>query len=80
MTLGEAFTIRFQQLLKEKNVSLHRFLKDNCIARSTIVNIIKGNTKCPTLAIIYQVADGFQMSPLEFLDNDVFKREDLEYM
>ena len=41
---------------------------------------MKGNTKCPTLAIIYQVADGFQMTPIEFLDNNVFKREDLEYM
>lgn len=41
---------------------------------------MKGNTKCPTLAIIYQVADGFGISPLEFLNNEVFKREDLEYM
>lgn len=80
MTLGEAFTIRLTELLQERNISLHKFLKDSCIARSTIVNIMKGNTKCPTLAIIYQVADGFDMSPLEFLDNEVFKREDLEYM
>lgn len=80
MTLGSAFTIRLEKLLKDKNISLHKFLKDNCIARSTIVNIMKGNTKCPTLAIIYQVAEGFQMTPIEFLDDDVFKREDLEYM
>ena len=64
----------------ERNIFLHKFLKDSCIARSTIVNIMKGNTKCPTLAIIYQVADGFGISPLEFLNNEVFKREDLEYM
>ena len=80
MTLGEAFTIRLSELLRERNISLHKFLKDSCIARSTIVNIMKGNTKCPTLAIIYQVADGFNMTPLEFLDNEVFKREDLEYI
>lgn len=80
MTLGEAFTIRLTELLQERNISLHKFLKDSCIARSTIVNIMKGNTKCPTLAIIYQVADGFGISPLEFLNNEVFKREDLEYM
>ena len=80
MTLGEAFTIRLTELLKERNISLHKFLKDNCIARSTIVNIMKGNTKCPTLAIIYQVADGFKMTPIEFLSDNVFQREDLEYM
>ena len=80
MTLGEAFTIRLSELLKARNLTLHKFLKDSCIARSTIVNIMKGNTKCPTLAIIYQVADGFHMTPIEFLDNEVFKREDLDYI
>lgn len=80
MTLGQAFTIRLTELLKKINISLHKFLKDSCIARSTIVNIMKGNTKCPTLAIIYQFADGFYMSPIDFLNADVFKRDDLEYM
>lgn len=80
MTLGEAFTTRLTELLKERQISLHKFLKDSCIARSTIVNIEKGNTKCPTLAIIYQVADGFGMTPIEFLDSPVFRRDDLEYL
>ena len=31
---------------------------------------MKGNTKCFKLAIIYQVADGFGISILEFLDNE----------
>ena len=48
MTLGEAFTTRLTELLQERNISLHKFLKDSCIARSTIVNIMKGNTNCPT--------------------------------
>jgi len=80
MTLGEAFTIRLNELLKEKNISLYKFLKNSCIARSTIVNIEKGNTKSPTLAIIYQVADGLGMTPIEFLDHPVFKRDDLNFM
>lgn len=80
MTLGEAFSIRLRELLKERNLSLYKFLKDSCIPRSTIVNIEKGNTKSPTLAIIYQVAYGFGMSCLEFLDHPVFKRDDIEFM
>ncbi len=80
MKLGEAFSIRIKELLKERNISLHKFLKDSCIARSTIVNIMLGNTKSPTLALVYQVADGFNMTPLEFLDHPVFKRSDLEYL
>ena len=80
MKLGEAFSIRIKELLEKRNISLHKFLKDSCIARSTIVNIMLGNTKSPTLALVYQVADGFNMTPLEFLDHPVFKRSDLEYL
>jgi transcriptional regulator with XRE-family HTH domain len=80
MTLGEAFSIRLNKLLAERKISLYKFLKDNCIARSTIINIQKGNTKSPTLATVYEVADGLNMTPIEFLDNPIFKREDLEYM
>ena len=80
MKLGEAFSIRIKELLEGRNISLHKFLKDSCIARSTIVNIMLGNTKSPTLALVYQVADGFNMTPLEFLDHPVFKRSDLEYL
>ncbi|MBQ7798790.1 MAG: helix-turn-helix transcriptional regulator [Clostridia bacterium] len=80
MKLGEAFTIRLRELLKRDKISLHKFLKDNCIPRSTIVNIEKGNTKSPTLAIIYQVAKGFNMTHIEFLSHPAFFDEDVEYM
>lgn len=80
MTLGEAFSIRLRQLLKQNKISLHKFLKDNCIPRSTIVNIEKGNTKSPTLAVVYQVAHGFNMSHIDFLDHPAFYDEDIEYM
>lgn len=80
MTLGEAFAVRLRELLKQRNMSLHKFLKENCIPRSTIVNIEKGNTKCPTLSIIYQVAHGFGMTHIEFLNHPIFFDEKIEYI
>lgn len=82
MTLGEAFSIRFNELLeKDKDKrSLYKFLKDNCIARSTITNILNGTTKSPTLAIIYQVAYAFNITPIEFINHPVFLNEEIEYM
>lgn len=80
MTLGEAFKIRFNELLEQKGDSLHKFLKDNCIARSTIVNILNGNTKNPSLAVIYQVSNGFKITPIEFLDCEVFKNDEIDYL
>ncbi|MBP3344834.1 MAG: hypothetical protein J6K97_01360 [Clostridia bacterium] len=80
MTLGEAFKIRFNELLKKDGRYLYKFLKDNCIPRSTVVNILEGNTKSPNLALIYQVANAFGMTYLEFLNAPSFKSEKVEYM
>ena len=40
MTFGEAFSIRFKELLKERNIGMYKFLRQNCIAKSTMTNII----------------------------------------
>lgn len=80
MTLGEAFAKRFTNLLNKKKISLYKFAKDSCIPRSTLNNILVGNTKSPTLALVYQVADGFNMSYLEFLDDPIFNSENLEFI
>lgn len=79
MTLGEAFTIRFNSILKSKRITLHKFVKKSCIPRSTLVNVLKGNTKNPSLALVYQVAAGFEMTALDFLDDPIFNRYDIEY-
>ncbi len=80
MNLSQAFAIKLQKYLKENHISLYKFAKVNCIARSTLTNIMRGNTKSPTLAIIYQVADGMNISVLEFLSDPIFKREHLDYL
>ena len=80
MTVGEAFTKRFITLLNERNISLYKFSKDSCIPRSTLNNILLGNTKSPTLALVYQVVDGFNMSYLEFLDDPIFANINIEYI
>ena len=69
-----------KELLEKNKISLHKFLKDNCIPRSTIVNIMKGNTKCPSLSVIYQVAYGFKMTPIEFMNVPIFLDERIEYV
>ena len=82
MTLGKAFTIRFNELLKKdkEKRTLYKFLKDNCIPRSTITNILNGKTKSPTLAIVYQVSYAFEITPIEFLNHDIFANQEIEFM
>lgn len=81
MTLGEAFTIRLKSLLMEKGITLYKFAKDNCISRSTILNIFDGKTKSPTLALIYQVSLAFDMTPIEFISHPAFTNlDELDYL
>ena len=78
MTLGKAFSIRLETYLKEKKITLHKFIKDSGIARSTLTNLLRGNSKGPTLRIIYQTARGLGISPLVFLDCDLFQNDEIE--
>ena len=80
MTLGKAFSIRFNELLYKDGRTEYKFLKDNCIPRSTITNILNGKTKSPTLAIIYQVAYAFNITPIEFLTHPAFTCDNIEFM
>jgi len=79
MTLNEAFKLRLEQYLKEKKITLHKFVKDGAIARSTITNLLNGNSKSPTLATLYQVANGLGITLLEFLDCDLFRDENIDF-
>ena len=80
MTMAEAVMIRTRNLLKEREVSLHKFLKDNCIPRTTLINLETGHTKSPGLSLVFQIAEGFGMTHLEFLNDPIFFSDELEYM
>ncbi len=80
MTMAQAVMHRIRALLKEREISLHKFLKDNCIPRSTITNLERGHTKSPTISIVFQVANGFGMTHLEFLDDPIFFNDELEFI
>ncbi len=78
MKLSEAFRIRLEGLLAERNETVYHFCKENGIGRSTIVNLMKGDTKSPTLSTIYQVSDALEISPLEFLSDTIFDKDNIE--
>ena len=81
MTLGKAFIKRLKEILDSKKIkSLHSFLKDNCIPRSTIINLENGNTKSPTLALVYRVAYALDMSPIEFLNDIIMLNDDIDFL
>lgn len=78
MKLNEAFKIRLESILKEREETVYHFCKENGIGRSTIVNLMKGCAKSPTLSTLYQVSDALGLTSLEFLNNKIFCRDNIE--
>lgn len=81
MELGEALSKRIDELLFKNNMSMYRLSKISGIPQSTLKNFYNKHTKSPSLAVIYKLADAFNMTYLEFLDCPIFRnKDDLDYV
>ena len=80
MTLGEAVTKRIDELMYERGWSLYKVAKESCIPLSTLKNLYTKHTKCPTLVLIYKLADVFEMTPIEFIDCELLDKNNVDYL
>lgn len=78
MTIGEAIVKRIDELLFERGWSLYKLAKESCLPLSTLKNLYTGHTKCPTLLVIYKISEAFGISPIQFLDCDLFNTNNLD--
>lgn len=78
MTINDAVSYRIIKLLKEKKMTQYRLERDSDIAHSAMDRILSGQNKTVTLTTVYKLARGFKMTVFEFMDDDVFRSEDLE--
>ncbi len=78
MNVCEAVAKRINNLLKEKHMKLYGLEKNSTIAHGTMMRIVHGKNKNITLKIVMQIAAGFQMTLLEFLNDEIFVNNDIE--
>jgi len=78
MNICKAVGLRISNLLAEKNMSLYRLEQNSGILHGTMMCIMNERNKNITLKTIMQLARGFNMTLLEFLDDKLFTNEDLE--
>ena len=78
MTLNNAVAKRISNLLREKGITIYRLEKKSGLIHGTVDRILNGLNKTVTLTTIYKLARGFDMSYLEFLDDEVFRSELIE--
>ena len=78
MTVNDAVAKRISTLLREKDMSQYRLEQESGIQHGSMQCIMNGRNKTVTLSTVMMLAKGFQMSLTEFLDDDIFRSEDLE--
>ncbi len=78
MTVNQAVAKRIEGLLKQRNMSLYRLEQNSGIQHGSMECIIKGRNKTVTLSTVIMLARGFDMTLVEFLNDELFTSEELE--
>jgi transcriptional regulator with XRE-family HTH domain len=68
ITYADAIAKRIRQICLDKNITLNKLADLSGLRQSTLDNIVKGNTKNPTLRTLHRIAVGLNMTVSELLD------------
>ncbi len=78
MNIAKAVALRITNLLIEKNMTLYRLEQNSGIQHGTMMCIMGERNKNITLKTVMQIAKGFNMSTIEFLDDKLLKEENFD--
>ena len=78
MTVCDAVAKRINDLLKTKNMTQDRLEVNSGIQHGSMQCIMNGRNKSVTLSTIMLIAEGFNMTLIEFLDDEIFISEEIE--
>ena len=78
MNICKAVGLRISNLLAEKKMTLYRLEQKSGILHGTMMCIINERNKNITMKTIFQLARGFDMTFLDFLNDKLFVSEELE--
>ena len=70
--------MRVNELLAKNNMSQYRLEQNSGLSHSRMGCIMRDKNKTVTLSTVIMIAQGFNMSLLDFLDSPYFANERLE--
>jgi transcriptional regulator with XRE-family HTH domain len=77
VTVNDAVAKRITQLLAEKKMTQYRLEQQSGIQHGHMQWIMSGKSKTVTLSTVMMLANGFGMTVIEFLNDDMFLFENL---
>ena len=78
MNIQRAVALRTSKLLLEKNMTQYALAKKMLTPQTTITHIMHEEYKSIKFETMVKIADAFDMDILEFLNDEMFKRENLD--
>jgi len=78
LTINDVVSKRVKNLLKEKQMTQYRLERDSGIIHGAMDRILTGQNKTVTVTTLYKLARGFNMTVFEFMDDDLFRSEEIE--
>ena len=79
MNVSEAVAKRIRELLIERDMTQYRLEQKSGILHGSMACILNGRNKTVTLSTIYMLARGFDITIIEFLNNDIFLSNEVEF-
>ncbi|MCI8612138.1 MAG: helix-turn-helix transcriptional regulator [Clostridia bacterium] len=78
MNTNDVVAKRILQLLNERHLSQYKLEQKSCVYHGAMNRILTSKNKGITLATVYKIARGFNMTIDEFFDDDIFRSEDID--
>ena len=78
LTVCDAVAKRIMALLKSKNMTQYRLEINSGIQHGSMQCIMNGRNKSVTLSTVILIAEGFGMTLVEFLDDELFNYVNIE--
>ena len=77
ITVNYALSMRIKELLKLKNMSQYRLEQNSGVSHSQLGFILKNRNNSVNFKTVIMLAQGFNMTLLEFLDSPYFDSQKL---
>lgn len=78
MKIQRAIAFKVSNLLIKEGITQYELSKRMCVSRTTIYHIIHEEYKSINLTTLIKIADAFNITVQEFLNDDLFKRDNLD--
>lgn len=78
MTVNDAVAKRITKLLAQKKMTQYKLEQKSGIVHGSMQCIMNGRNKTVTLTTIIMLAKGFDMTPAEFIDDELFSESNFD--